>query len=803
MPAPVIRAPRRPLVPALALLALAAAACSPDRLGDTEGAAGSGGSPTGAGGTSAGGAPTSGPTTGGGGSTGEPSIDDASPLGAHFDAAGHLQLAVRSLRAERLEAWLYAAPMNEPERLVVPLEPRGEGVFRAVVPASALADAGLDETAYYGYRAWGPGWPYDPAWTPGSDLGFEADVDALGNRFNPNKLLLDPYARETSHDPRNPASTDSGVFATGPEHRAKDSAPVSPKGIALRPDTTDTGDAPTRPFRDQILYEVHLRGLTKADASLPEAVRGTYAGAAEKAAYLADLGVTAVELLPLHETQNEQNDIDPTSAKGDNYWGYSSLSFFAPDRRYAADRSPGGPTRELKAMVKAFHEQGISVIVDVVFNHTGEGGTWDADGQVASLFSFRGLDNAGYYELTQNPAKYQNDNGVSGNLAATSPLARDLVIDSLRYWHEELGVDGFRFDLAPILGNGCKVGCFDFDPDDPAGILKRAAAELPGVPLIAEPWGTGPGTYQIGHFPEGWAEWNGQYRDLLRDDQNKDGIASVTPGWLADRLSGSHSLFGDDGRPPEASVNFIVSHDGLTLRDLHSCKDKDNSQPWPYGPSDGGSTDNRSWDHKGDPSLQRQAARTSLALLLVSAGTPMITGGDEMFRTQRCNNNPYNLDSIGTWLDWTDLETNASFVHFARAMMRFRNEHPALRPAAYRPKTDGDGNGLPAITWLRDNGAVADAAYLDNAGNDFLAFRVDGEEAGDPARSLYVAYNGWSSGINVTIPPAAAGYAWYLRADTHPWLEDDGNFLAEDEAPVYDEPTYLLGARSVLILVEQ
>jgi glycogen operon protein len=740
----------------------------------------------------------------GGGSGGGASLGDDAPLGARFDAEGDLHLAVRSRVAERIEAWLYDAAFGAPERLTIALARDDADTFRAVVPAAELAAAGLDLPAvHYGLRAWGPGWSWDPAWTPGSESGFSTDVDDAGNRFDPNKLLVDPYAREISHDPRHAGHPDGAAYASGPDHRAIDTGPFAPKGIVLR----DAGVAASAPGRgalaDQIVYEVHVRGFTRADASLPEPLRGTYAGAATKAEYLADLGVTAIELLPLHETQNEQNDVDPESASGDNYWGYSSLGFFAPERRYASDRSPGGPTRELREMVKAFHDVGIAVIVDVVFNHTAEGGAGGPDGEKATLLSWRGLDNAGYYQLGKSPSQYQNDNGVGPNLAARSPLARDLVIDSLRYWHEELGVDGFRFDLAPILANGCDSGCFQFDPDDPEGILARAVKELPDAWLIAEPWGTGAGTYQIGNFPHGWAEWNGQYRDTIRDDQNRADTAAVTPGGLADRLSGSWSLFGDDGRPPAASINFVVAHDGLTHRDLYSCNDKDNDQPWPYGPSDGGSDDNRAWDQGGSLVAQRHAARTGLALLMVSAGVPMITGGDEMYRTQKCNNNAYNLDSIGTWLDWTNLETYAPFHRFARELIRFRRAHPALRPKVYRPTVDGDGNGLPAVAFFRDDGAVADAAYLDDEAHHFLAFRVDGEEAGDPSRSIFVAYNGWDSGVTVALPPPSAGHAWYLAGDTHPWLEDEGSFLAPGSEPRIDEASYLLGARSVLVLVEQ
>jgi isoamylase len=761
-------------------------------------ASGSGGSGLGSG--EGGGADQGGAGVGGAGGA---DTEGPSKLGAHFDDDGALHIAVRSRVAERIEAWLYREAFGAPQRLIVSLVEDEAQTFRAVVPAAELAEHGFDDVAYYGYRAWGPGWQWDPAWTAGSEVGFTSDVDEAGNRFNPNKLLLDPYALEISHDPLHADHLDGAAYASGPEHRGTDTGAVAPKGVVVRAGM----GAPVAPvggaLEDQIVYEVHVRGFTRADASLPESLRGTYAGAATKAAYLADLGVTAIELLPLHETQNEQNDIDPSSTSGDNYWGYSTLGFFAPERRYASDKSPGGPSRELKAMVEAFHDAGIAVIVDVVFNHTGEGGAWDAAGQVAPFYSWRGLDNAGYYQLGQTPSHYQNDNGVGPNLAARSSLARDLVLDSLRYWHDELGVDGFRFDLTPILANGCESGCFQFDPGDPEGILARAAAELPGAWLIAEPWGTGPGTYQIGNFPQGWAEWNGPYRDTLRDDQNRVDTASVTPGLLADRLSGSWSLFGDDGRPPSSSLNFVVAHDGLTLRDLYACNDKNNGQPWPFGPSDGGTDDNRAWDQGGSPDAQRHAARTGLALLMVSAGVPMITGGDEMYRTQRCNNNPYNLDSAGNWLDWTDLTRHGEFAHFARELMRFRRAHPALRPSDYRSFDDVDGNGLSTVAFYRDDGAVADAAYLDDVAHHFIGFRADGEEAGDSARSIFVGYNGWGSGLTVALPPPAPGHGWYLAGDTHPWLEEEGNFFAPGTEPRVDTPDYLLGGRSVLVLVEQ
>jgi glycogen operon protein len=431
----------------------------------------------GAGGTSA----SSGGATASGGAGG------GAPL-----APADLVLTVRSARATRVDVYVYDAPTGAAERLSRSLTRAPDSDrWSVTVSRAELGAAGVTGTVYYGLRAWGPNWPFDPAWVPGSAAGFLADVDDAGNRFNPNKLLFDPYARELSHDPTTPDLPAGTVYKTGPDHRAEDSAPQAPKAILLDPAQPAPGPRPTRPLRDDIVYEVHVRGFTRGDPSVTEACRGTFAGAAEKADYLASLGVTALELLPVQETQNAKNDVEQ-STSGDNYWGYSTLAFFAPDRRYACDTSPGGPTRELVALVEAMHARDIKVFLDVVYNHTAEGGVGDPD--VASLLSLRGLDNAGYYELSKDHHHYYDNTGIGANTNVRSPMFRDLVLDSLAYLHDSLGIDGFRFDLASVLGNGCDEGCFKFDPGDPHGILQRAPAELParpadggeGVDLIAE-----------------------------------------------------------------------------------------------------------------------------------------------------------------------------------------------------------------------------------------------------------------------------------------------------------------------------
>lgn len=692
------------------------------------------------------------------------------------DRAG-VSFRVGSTRATRIELWIYDAPVGPGSRIEMEREVGGQ-VWRTRVAA-----ADLPATIYYGYRVWGPNWPYDPAWVPGSTIGWITDVDSDGNRMNPNKLVFDPYARELSHDPTTPEHADGSIYGVGDNNRAKDSGPAAPKGIVVIDEPIDHAK-PLRPLAEDVIYEVHPRGFTAGDSG---DCAGTYAGAAERAAYLGELGVTAIEFLPIQETPNSRNDVVPDTAFGDNYWGYSTLAYFAPDRRYACDRSPGGPTRELRAMVRAFHERGIKVFVDVVYNHTSEGGG-------GSLLSLRGLDNAGYYELDRAGTGFTNSNGVGADVAAHKPLARGLIVDSLAYWRDVIGVDGFRFDLAPILGNVCGPGCFTFDPAFPAELADRFArprAGGEGVDLIAEAWAVVPGSYQLGAFPAGWSEWNDRFRDLIRQDQNQRGTVAVTPGWLSARVHGSSELYRDDGRPPAASINFLVAHDGMTLRDLYACNAKNNNQPWPYGPSDGGTNDDKAWDHGGDPIAQRQAARTGLALLALSQGVPMITGGDERLRSQRCNNNAYNLDSPATWLEWSAPEP--SFTTFTRRLFAFRAAHPALRHADWIEPSQ--------VSWRDAAGSVAGAGYMDDASKPVLAWRLDGTALGDPSPALYVIYNRGSTAIAATLPSPPTGTAWYRVADTGSWMESQNNFAMPDNEARMNQSRYDLVPRSLALFV--
>jgi glycogen operon protein len=463
-------------------------------------------------------------------------------------------------------------------------------------------------------------------------------------------------------------------------------------------------------------------------------------------------------------------------------------------------------------MVKAFHDAGIKVYIDVVYNHTGEGGAWNgADKTTYNILSWRGLDNPTYYSLTADRQYSWDNTGVGGNYNSYNPVAQDLIVDSLAYWRDILGVDGFRFDLASVLGNTCQHGCYQFDKMDANTALNRIARELPprapaggvGVDLIAEPWAIGGNSYQVGGFPAGWSEWNGIYRDTLRKHQNKLGSDPVTMGQVATRLTGSADLYQNNGRAPWNSVNFIVAHDGLTLKDLYACNGKNNTQPWPYGPSDGGEDNNNSWDQGGAVADQRRAARNGLAFLMLSAGTPMMTGGDESLRSLRCNNNPYNLDSSANWLDYNWSGDQRSFNAFARGVIAFRKAHPALRPVNWYTSADTNGNGMEQLRWFKPDGGVADGGYFDDPNNHAIAYRIDGTEFGDAAPAILVAYNGWSADVSFSLPWPGSGRSWYRVTDTCNWAEGaDQVRAAGSEDHIGGEGTrYGVCGRGVLLLI--
>jgi glycogen operon protein len=542
-----------------------------------------------------------------------------------------------------------------------------------------------------------------------------------------------------------------------------------------------------------------------------------------KASYLASLGVTAVEFLPVMETQNDANDVSPDSDASQNYWGYATEDFFAPDRRYAYNKAAGGPTQEFQAMVQAFHNAGIKVYMDVVYNHTGEGALWNSsDPTTANVYSWRGLDNATYYELTSDNQYYYDNTGTGANYNTYNPVAQNLIIDSLAYWNQAMGVDGFRFDLAAVLGNNClnqsyesaapncPDGGFNFDASDPnvainrilANFTVRPAAGGSGVDLYAEPWAaSGNGAYQLGNFPYGWSEWNGLFRDSMRQAQNELGNMTLSITQDANDFTGSSNLFQASGRSPWNSTNLIDIHDGLTLNDVYSCNGSNNSQAWPWGPSDGGTTTNYSWDQgvsagTGTASDQRRAARTGLAFTMLSAGTPIMQGGDEFLRTLQCNNNAYNLDSLGNWLNWSWNTNQQNFDNYASRLIAFRLEHPALRPVTWYTSSQ--------VEWWEPSGQQADSSYWNNTSNYAIAYTVNGSSFSD-SNSMYIAYNGWSASVNFTLPQPPTGTNWYRVTDTCDWNDGPNTFVTPGNETLIGPggTTYGQCGQSLLLLISK
>jgi isoamylase len=728
--------------------------------------------------------------------TADASIDPNS-LGASYNSQGtEITFRVYSANATNIVLYLYTAGYGVQESATYTLSQEGSGVWQVVVPVSEIQQAGITGTVYYGYRAWGPNWTYSSSWTKGSNTGFVSDVDSNGNRFNPNKLLLDPYAREISQDPLNANNQDADIFATGSAvdsnfgvaYRDIDSGTYAPKGIVLAASTQSTGTKPTRAQKDDVIYEVNVRGLTKQDPNTPSQYQGTYYGAGLKASYLASLGVTVVEFLPMQETQNDENDVIPDSTEDQNYWGYMTEDFFAPDRRYASNKNPGGPTQEFQEMVEMFHNAGIKVYMDVVYNHTAEGGTWTgSDPTTATVYSWRGLDNATYYELTTGNQYFYDDTGTGGNFNTYNPAARQMIIDSLAYWSGTMGIDGFRFDEAPVLGNNClnqsyesgapncPNGGFNFDPSDANVAIDqildnftvRPVSGGSGLDLYAEPW-TASGGDDQGQFPVGWSEWNGAFEATLRQAQNELGNMPISIGQDATDFTGSSNIFQANGRSPWNSTNYMDVHDGFTLNDVYYCDSPNNSQGWPYGPSTGGSTTNYSWNQGGAAADQRRAARTGLAFTMLSAGTPLMAGGDEYLRSIDCNNNPYNVDSTANWLDYSWSTNQSNFYNFAQRAIAFRKAHPALRPVTWYTSSQ--------VEWWEPSGVQATTSYWDAGDNYAIAYTVNGSSFGD-SNSMYIAYNGWSESVTFTLPAPPTGTNWYRVTDTCNWNDGPNTWV--------------------------
>ncbi|WP_167513565.1 glycogen debranching protein GlgX [Streptomyces bauhiniae] len=660
------------------------------------------------------------------------------PLGASYDGQG-TNFALFSEVAERVELVLVDDAGAETP---VPLHEVDGFVWHGYLP-----EVGPGQR--YGYRVHGP-------WQP-----------SLGHRCNPAKLLLDPYARAVDGQMDN----DLSLYERDPHGPAPaDSAGHSMLGVVTDP-YFDWGDdrPPGHPYSESVIYETHVRGLTRTHPDVPERLRGTYAGLAHPAitGHLTSLGVTAVELMPVHQFAQDGVLRDRGLS---NYWGYNTIGFFAPHNAYAALGSRGQQVNEFKAMVKAMHAAGLEVILDVVYNHTAEGN------EMGPTLSFRGIDNASYYRLVDGDwAHYYDTTGTGNSLLMRHPYVLQLIMDSLRYWVTEMHVDGFRFDLAATLARQFHEvdrlsAFFDLIQQDP--VISR-------VKLIAEPWDLGEGGYQVGNFPQLWSEWNGKYRDAVRD------FWRAEPGSLgefASRLTGSSDLYQASRRRPRASVNFVTAHDGFTLRDLVSYNDKHNEANG-EGNRDGES-DNRSWNCgvEGDTDvpavleLRARQQRNLLATLLLSQGIPMLGHGDELGRTQGGNNNAYCQDNEVSWIDWDLTDEQRALVDFTRRLIGLRAEHPVLRRRRFfRGETATKRKQpLPDLIWLRpDAREMTDQDWRRGDAHSVGVF-LNGDAIAERDAyggrvvddSFLLLLNGFWEPVDFRLPAASYGERWTTLIDT-------------------------------------
>jgi isoamylase len=593
------------------------------------------------------------------------------PLGATFDGSG-VNFALFSENATGVELCLFAPDGRETR---VPVTEYDDHVWHVYLPEVRPGQR-------YGYRVQGL---YEPE---------------NGHRFNPAKVLLDPYAKAIDGTIR----WSDAVFGYRIGHPdgdlvpdERDNAPFIPKSVVVDPAFTWGDDRPPRiPWNETIIYEAHVKGMTQRHPEIPEEVRGTYAGlaSAPMIGYLTSLGVTAVELLPVHHFAPDKSLVDRGLT---NYWGYNSIGYFAPDIRYSSDGRAGAQVNEFKMMVRALHSAGLEVILDVVYNHTAEGN------HLGPTLCFRGIDNAAYYRLTEDRRYYMDYTGTGNTLNMTHPRTLQLIMDSLRYWVLEMHVDGFRFDLASALARELhdvdRLGAFfDIIHQDPV---------ISQVKLIAEPWDLGEGGYQVGNFPVLWAEWNGMYRDTVRAFVKGDAGQAGAVGY---RITGSSDLYGPGGRKPYASVNFVTAHDGFTLHDLVSYNEKHNEANGEENRD--GHDHNLSWncgaegptDDPAITALRERQKRNFLALLFVSQGTPMLLHGDETGRTQKGNNNAYCQDNELTWVDWDLDQARQDLLEFTRYVVHLRHQHPVLRRRQFFFGRRIRGSEVKDLSWFRPDG---------------------------------------------------------------------------------------------------
>jgi isoamylase len=656
------------------------------------------------------------------------------PLGATATTDG-TNFALGAEGADSVDLCLFDAEGRETR---LPLPEYDGGVWHGFVPGVGAGQA-------YGYRVAGP---YRPE---------------AGLRFNPHKLLLDPYARaihgKVQYDPALHGFGDGEVD----QPSGLDSAPYVPRSLVVASTHQWRHPRPQHRYADTVMYEVHVKGFTMRHPGVPEELRGTFAGMAHDAAlsHLIDLGVTAVELLPIHASVPEQFLIDRGLT---NYWGYNSIGYFAPHEAYSSEARAGRPmgqVAEFQSMVDVFHGVGLEVLLDVVFNHTAEG---DQNGPT---LSFRGLDNPAYYRLTAEGAGYVDTTGCGNSLNAGSPVTLALIMDSLRYWVTEMGVDGFRFDLAPTLarqesGFDQASAFFDLVSQDP--VVSRTK-------LIAEPWDVGQtDSYEVGRFPPLWREWNGKYRDTMRDFWR--GTGGTAPDF-ATRFAGSSDLYGGHGRRPTSSVNLLTVHDGFTLADLVSYDSKHNEDNG-EGNRDG-TDDNRSWNSgvegpTDDPQIEALRARRTrslLATLLLSFGIPLLLGGDECGRTQGGNNNAYCQDNEVTWFDWSTKD--AGLRAFAKALLDLRAAHPVFRRRRFL-----QGVEASELQWFDTQGATMDQDDWSNEATRCLAIFLDG--AADPDTGVdgrllvdddfLILVNSWREPVEFVLPAVGGRESWVPEIDT-------------------------------------
>lgn len=693
------------------------------------------------------------------------------PLGATWDGKG-TNFSVYSENATAVELCLFNSIHDETEAIRVKMLERTGHVWHIYIPE-------IRPGQLYGFRVHGP---YEPQ---------------NGHRFNPHKLLIDPNTKAITgkiewHDSL--FGYEIGNDEEDLSFSTLDSAPFIPKSVVIDPAFDWEGDKPPNiPFHKSIIYEMHVKGFTKTHPDIPEEIRGTYAALAHPVCinYLKELGITAVELMPVHHFISDRYLKD----KGlSNYWGYNTIGYFAPDVRYSGSGFTGQQVNEFKMMVKELHKAGIEVILDVVYNHTGEGN------QMGPTLSFRGIDNAAYYRLTEDRRYYMDYTGTGNTLNTMFPNVLRLIMDSLRYWILEMHVDGFRFDLASALARELhevdRLGSFfDIIYQDPV---------ISQVKLIAEPWDIGEGGYQVGNFPQGWSEWNGKYRDTIRDYWR--GAESVI-GEFAERFTGSSDLYKGDYRTPSASVNFITAHDGFTLHDLVSYNEKHNAANGED--NNDGESHNRSWncsiegetDDELVNKLRRKQKRNFLTTLFLSQGVPMLLAGDEMGRTQKGNNNAYCQDNEISWLNWA--AADMELLDFTKKLIALRKNHPVFCRRRWFQGQRIHGVGVEDIAWFQPDGTEMSEESWTNGYAKTLAVYFNGlgihslDEQGRRIidDSFYVIFNAHYESIECKLPPKRYGQRWTRILDTAK------NMINENNEEIYEaEETVLVKSRSVVVL---